>query len=124
MKKILALAFASSLLLATPSHADIVQAGTMHYNSATRKMEFYDGHAWYNLAISLALGGCGTEGAMDYDALLVSYKYCNGTSWVRVIGVPTLAVCSKAGQMEFSNGTFLVCNGLLWTNIKGPLSTS
>jgi hypothetical protein len=116
------LALLAFLLL--PAAARAEQAGTMHFNHVSKELEFYDGATWYSVAISIPLGSCGSEGTMDYDALLLSYKYCDGTFWVRVIGVPTLALCSKAGEMEFSGGTFLVCNGLLWTNIKGaPISS-
>jgi hypothetical protein len=111
------------VVLSNPARA-AEQAGTMRFNSGTKMMEFYDGHAWYNFGIGLALGACGTAGMMDFDNLLSNYKFCNGTSWIRIIGIPTLAVCSKKGEMDFNGSTFLVCNGLLWTNIKGTWASS
>jgi hypothetical protein len=109
-------------MLSSPARAE--QAGTMRYNSSTKMMEFYDGSAWYNFGIGLGLGACTTEGQMDFDNLLSNYKFCNGTTWIRIIGIPTLAVCSKKGEMDFNGSTFLVCNGLLWTNIKGTWASS
>lgn len=92
----------------------------MHYNFVTKQFQFFDGSGWYNLGIGLALGACSRPGMLDYDPLLlVSYKYCNGTNWIRVVGVPTLSFCSGSGKTDFRLGTFMVCNGLLWTSIKG-----
>lgn len=108
-----------TLFFAQNAHAQ--QAGTMQYNSATKQYEFYDGTQWFYLGLGLSLGACTTEGQMDYDPLLTvaSYKYCNGTNWIRIVGVPTLTPCSQEAAMDFRNDTFMVCNGLLWTNIKG-----
>lgn len=112
------------LLFATPSHAQD-RAGSMRYNPVSRQMEFYDGTRWYNFGLGLALGTCNTPGAMDYEPLiLISYQYCNGTNWVKIVGIPTLAVCNRAGMIDFRQSTFMVCNGLLWANIKGPAVSS
>jgi hypothetical protein len=111
-----------TLFFAQNAHAQ--QAGTMRYNSTAKQYEFYDGSQWYYLGLGLALGSCTQEAQMDYDPLLAvaSYKYCNGTNWIRIVGVPTLMPCSGAGTMDYMSNTFMVCNGLLWTNIKGFLS--
>lgn len=122
MARFLALGFVLLLsLLSSPAYAD--QAGSMRYNPTDKQMEFYDGSAWYNLALTVPLGSCTEEGSMDFDTILSSYKFCNGTSWVRVLGVVTLAACTQKGEMEFSSGSYFVCNGLLWTNIKGAFAS-
>lgn len=107
------------MLFAKPLYAADVE-GSMRYNHASKQMEFYDGTRWYNFGIGLILGSCSQEGALDYEPLiLTSYQYCNGSNWVKIVGIPTLVICTKAGAMEYNGTTFLVCNGLLWTNIKG-----
>ncbi|HEY8189999.1 MAG TPA: hypothetical protein VIF12_04895 [Micavibrio sp.] len=115
-------AFLFVLHCAHPAAAQ--QAGTREYNYVTHQMKFYDGSQWYNFGIGAALGACANEGSMEYDPLVItSYKYCNGTNWIKVVGIPTLAFCSSAGAMDFDGSTYLVCNGLVWTNIKGILAS-
>jgi len=107
------------MLFATHAEAADVE-GTMRYNEVSKQMEFYDGVRWYNFGLGVILGTCTQAGAMDYEPLLLtSYQYCNGTHWVKIVGIPTLAVCPTAGMIEYRQSTFMVCNGLLWTNIKG-----
>ena len=65
------------------------------------------------------LGACRLEGGMEFENLLASYQVCNGTVWVKIVGVPTLPPCTNKGAMNLNGSTMLVCNGLLWTNIKG-----
>ena len=101
-----------------------IQAGTRDYNFTTHQMQFYDGSNWYSFNIGIPLGVCtpAQEGAMDFDNVLAVYQVCNGTNWVKIVGIPiALAFCSNKGEMEFTGGTYRVCNGLLWTNIKGTL---
>ena len=112
------------MLFAKPVMAQDVE-GSMRYNQITKQMEFYDGVRWYNFGLGVILGTCDQPGAMDYEPLLlISYQYCNGTNWIKIVGIPTLAVCPKAGMIEYRQSTFMVCNGLLWTNIKGLASST
>lgn len=107
-------------LLFIPHIAYAQQAGNMKYNFTTKQYQFFDGAQWYNLGLGVALGACTKEAAMDFEPLVItSYRYCNGTHWIRIVGVPTLSFCSRAGMMDFIGSTYRVCNGLVWTNIKG-----
>ena len=103
-------------------NASAQQAGSMRYNNISKKMEFHDGTGWFNFAIGVPVGGCSTEGAMDFDPLLGilgSYRFCNGTQWIEILGVTTLAICTKLGEIEVTGSKLQVCNGLFWVNIKG-----
>jgi hypothetical protein len=107
-------------LIANPAAAQ--QAGAMRYNGTTNKMEFYDGTGWYNFGLGLPVGSCSTPGTMDYDPLLTilgSYRFCNGTSWIQIIGLTTLTPCAQKATIEVSGDKLQVCNGLFWVNIKG-----
>lgn len=124
---ILWIGIASFLLLpfATAAQA-AVPKGSMHYNFTNHQMEFFDGAQWFAFnGTTLLTNSCTKEGVMDYDPLiLLTYKYCDGSHWVKVIGIPTLAVCTKAGAIHFNGSTFLVCNGSLWADIKGAPAAS
>ncbi len=111
-----------TILFSSPAWSD--HAGEMRYNYTTQRLEFHDGTQWYNFGLGVALGACSREGAMDFDNLLASYQVCNGTVWIKIVGIPTLSPCTKKGEMNYSGGTFLVCNGLLWTNVKGAPSSA
>jgi hypothetical protein len=102
---------------ANPAYA--VNAGVMEYDYNIHAPRFYDGTKWYGLNLGLPLGTCTEEGQMDFNMLLTTFQYCNGSNWIKVIGSLTLAVCTTKGQMDFNGSTFLVCNGLLWMDIKG-----
>lgn len=98
------------------------QAGSMRYNDVSKRMEFHDGTGWFNFALGVPVGGCTREGEMDYDPLLGilgSYRYCNGSLWIQVLGVTTLDVCSSKAAIEVTGNKLQVCNGLFWVNIKG-----
>lgn len=59
---------------------------------------------------------------MDFDPLLGilgSYRFCNGVQWIEIVGVTTLSLCSKLGEIEVNGDKLQVCNGLFWVNIKG-----
>ncbi|MFN3827062.1 MAG: hypothetical protein ACK4NR_05480 [Micavibrio sp.] len=117
------LLFAMLAMLAMPLAAYGDHAGEMRYNSTTQRLEFHDGSEWYNFGLGITLGLCNKEGALEFDNLLATYQMCNGTFWIKIVGIPTLSPCSKKGAMDFNGSTFLVCNGLVWTNIKGgPVS--
>lgn len=119
------------MLFANPVRAQV--AGTMRYNDTSSQMEFFDGNQWFNFGIQLGevLTACTKPGEMEYDPLLVlgSYKYCNGSMWVRVVTIPIslyLCVGTAAGTIDYDAGrkTFLLCNGLAWASMKGaPAST-
>ena len=106
--------------------AQAQQAGTMRYNNAAKQYEFYDGTRWYYLGLGIALGSCTSEAAFEYDPLLIipSYKFCNGTNWIRIIGVTTLATCSQPRAIDYRSNTFMYCDGLFWNNMKGAASPS
>ncbi len=104
-----------------PQSSQAEKPGERRYNYATRKMEFYDGVSWYNFNLGLPLGGCAKEGEMEFNDLLSLYQYCNGTSWIRLIGSPTLSVCSPKAKMDYFSDTYMYCNGLVWVNMKGLL---
>lgn len=105
--------------MASARSAYAVQAGTLEYDYTSHAPRFYDGTKWYGLNIGLPLGSCSQEGSMDFNMVLTTFQYCNGSNWIKVIGSLTLAVCGTKGQMDFNGSTFLVCNGLLWMDIKG-----
>ncbi len=107
-------------------NAHAQQAGTMRYNAAAKQYEFYDGTRWYYFGLGIALGACTNEAAFEYDPLLVipSYKFCNGTNWIRIVGITTLAVCSQARAIDYRNNSFMYCDGLFWNNMKGAISPS
>ncbi len=119
------------MFFANPAKAQT--AGTMRFNETSKQMEFYDGSQWFNFGIELGLdlGGCTQEGMMDYDPLLVlgSYKYCNGSIWIRIVTIPiSLNFClgTVAGTLDYDVGrkTFVMCNGVAWASMKGlPAST-
>lgn len=118
-----ALLIALLMAIYTPVRAFADHAGEMRYNQMTQRLEFHDGNQWYNFGLGVALGLCSKEGALDFDPLLATYQMCNGTFWIKIVGLPTLSPCTKKGAMDFNGSTFLVCNGLLWTNVKGaPVS--
>ncbi len=115
------------MLFANPVNAQT--SGTMRYNSTAKKMEFFDGSQWFNFGISIGVGACTKAGAMDYDTLLGSYKYCNGATWVSIAVVPiSLYFCigTRPGTINYDSvrKSFLMCNGLAWTNMKGLLASS
>lgn len=114
------------MLFASPAPARAQdREGSMRYNAASKQMEFYDGTRWYNFGLGVALGVCDKPGAMEYEPLiLISYQYCNGTNWVKIVGIPTLSLCNSNGAIDYRQSTFMVCNGLLWTNIKGAAASS
>ena len=107
--------------MATPAAAQT--AGTMRYNATIKNMEFYNGSNWFGFGLGVGLGACpaASEGTMEYDGLLNSYRLCNGTVWVTLLGTPTLAVCGSVGSIDYRSNTFMYCNGLLWMNLKGVL---
>lgn len=111
------LTMTSAAMSASPAYA--INAGTMEYDYNMHAPRFYDGTKWYGLNLGLPLGVCTTEGQMDFNMVLTTFQYCNGNNWIKVIGSLTLAVCTTKGQMNFNGSTFLVCNGLLWMDIKG-----
>jgi hypothetical protein len=101
-----------ALLLTTVwGHTAHAQAGTMRYNTATKKYEFHDGTRWYYVGGTLSL-------------LILSYKYCDGSYWHRIVGTATLELCSQPGVIDYrpAQNTYLFCNGLLWTRMKGGQS--
>jgi hypothetical protein len=124
MKRIIFIAAFFILMSVMPVAANAATAGTMEYNETAGRMQFYDGTQWYYFAAGLPGGSCSVPGQMDYDTLLSSYKTCNGSNWLYVGGLPTLSLCSQAGTMDYISSTFMVCNGLLWVNIKGVVATS
>ncbi|MBU0858637.1 MAG: hypothetical protein KJ667_01750 [Alphaproteobacteria bacterium] len=94
----------------------------MRYNNVSKRMEFHDGSGWFNFGLGLPVGACGKEGEMDFDPLLTilgSYRFCNGTNWIQIVGLTTLALCSKKAAIEVSGNKLQVCNGTFWVNIKG-----
>ncbi len=123
IQKVMRITIMATLLhcaVANAAHAQ--QAGTMRYNNVSKKMEFYDGDGWFNFALGVPVGACASEGTMDFDPLLGilgSYRYCNGANWIEILGVTTLALCVKLGEIEVSGNKLQVCNGLFWVNIKG-----
>lgn len=106
---------------ANSAHAQ--PAGSMRYNSTIKNMEFYDGVNWYGFGLGLGLGGgpSSSEGTMEFDGILNTYRLCNGTVWITLIGLPTLALCSKVGAIDYRSNTFMYCDGLLWMNLKGAI---
>lgn len=107
------------------NHAQAATAGDRDYSYTNHQMQFFDGTQWYTFGpVLVALEACSTEGAMDFDNVLGVYQVCNGSAWFRVVGIPTLAGCTKKGAMEFNGSTYLVCNGLVWVNIKGAAVAS
>lgn len=108
------------------SSAHAQQAGTMRYNNAAKQYEFYDGTRWYYFGLGIALGSCTNEAAFEYDPLLVipSYKFCNGSNWIRIVGITTLAICSQVRAIDYRSNTFMYCDGLFWNNMKGAISPS
>ncbi len=108
------------------AHAN--RAGTMRYNPTVKKYEFHDGTRWYYVGGTLALLETCTpaqEAHMEYDPLLIlSFKYCDGSFWQRIVGTLTLEPCSGAGVVDYRLNTFMYCNGLLWTRMKGMQSPS
>jgi|GEM_PF-2157929 hypothetical protein len=119
------------MLFANPAKAQV--AGTMRYNDVSNQMEFFDGNQWFNFGIELGLdlGGCSVPGEMEYDPLLVlgSYKYCNGSIWIRIVTIPiSLYLClgTPAGTIDYDSGrkTFLMCNGLAWASMKGVAAST
>lgn len=123
MKKVV-LSMIFTLLVLLPAGAQAVTAGTLDYNPTSGRMQFYDGVQWYSFGIGLPGGACTTPGQMDYDTLLSTYKTCNGSVWTYVAGIPTLSVCTKEAEMEYTASSFYYCNGLLWVNMKGLVATS
>ncbi len=107
-----------------PSLAQAATAGTLDYNTTTGRMQFFDGVQWYSFSIGLPGGACTTAGQMDYDTLLSTYKTCDGSSWTYVAGIPTLSVCTKEAEIQYTASSFYYCNGLLWVNMKGLVATS
>ena len=103
-------------------NASAQQAGSMRYNDISKKMEFHDGSDWFNFALGIPVESCSSEGTMDFDPLLGilgSYRFCDGTNWIEIVGVTTLALCGKLGEIEVTGNKLQVCNGLFWVNIKG-----
>ncbi len=117
-----AMLFILLLVFLFPGQAQADRAGEIRYNYTTQRLEFHDGAQWYNFGLGVGLGACTKEGDLEFDNLLASYQVCNGTTWIKIIGIPTLAACTKKGEMDFNGSTFLVCNGLLWTDVKGAPS--
>lgn len=98
------------------------QSGSMRYNDISKSMEFHDGNAWHNFLLGLPVGPCSHEGEMDFDPLLSvlgTYRFCNGTDWIQVLGVTTLDFCSQKAAIEVTGNKLQVCNGIFWVNIKG-----
>lgn len=108
--------------------AQAQQAGTMRYNNVAKKYEFHDGTKWYYVGGTLTLLETCTpeqEAQMEYDPLLIiSYKYCDGSHWQRIVGTATLELCSQPGVIDYRLNTYMYCNGLLWTRMKGGQSPS
>lgn len=91
----------------------------MHYNEVSKSYEFYDGANWYSVLATPSLFSCALEGAMDFDTLLSSYKFCNGSKWVVIHGLVTSSLCSDTAAMNYTGGSYFYCNGLFWVNMKG-----
>jgi hypothetical protein len=107
------------LLVAVPcTSAYAASAGEMSYNSTTKRYTFFDGLILRNIGISTTLFSCTGDGKMEYDTLLNSYKYCNGTVWVLMVGIPTLTPCTKTAAIDFFNSSYHYCNGIVWVNIR------
>lgn len=98
------------------------QAGAWEYDYGDHVYKFYDGSDWYEVGTGFGLIGCSKEASLDFVAVTGSYRYCNGTVWIPVIGTLTLSSCAKKGARAFFSNSYYYCNGLLWVNIKGPLS--
>jgi hypothetical protein len=101
-----------------PAYADI--PGERRYNFVTHQLEFYDGSGWYNFGLGLSLGACTQEGSMEFNDLLSLYQYCDGTLWIRLVGIPTLSGCATKAEMDYFSDSYFYCNGLVWVNMKGP----
>ena len=119
MPILLRLLFVISITIAVACHETFAaSAGEMSYNSTTKRYTFFDGLILRNIGISTTLFSCTGDGKMEYDTLLNMYKYCNGTVWVLMIGIPTLTPCTKRAAIDFFNSSYHYCNGIVWVNIR------
>lgn len=66
--------------------------------------------------ILLTSCGPGQKSGIQYDTLLNTLKYCNGSVWMTMFGLPTLSLCTKKGAWRYNKGVNRpeFCNGALW----------
>ena len=80
--------------------------GSMQYDTASNQMVFNDGSGWFYFAAALGTGSCSVPSEMNYDRTLKTYRYCNGSAWMKVVGLPSIAPCATEGELTYRNGSF------------------
>ncbi len=118
----LLIVYISILILLLPSPAAAQLAGTLDFDNGVNKYKVYNGASWNYIGDPIVLTSCNAtkKAQIDYDPLLGILKYCNGSVWMTMVGLPTLALCSDPGKWRFNDGynSLEICNGLLWMSMN------
>src|SRR5690606_901246 len=64
----------------------------------------------YSVAACATLGTCTSAGDLGYESSLPSYKYCNGSDWIKVDGGTTVENAGSSGPV-----TVFLTSGSSWT---------